>query len=178
MMSAERPPKITRKLVEGLLVSSYDAAGQLDTNGDPGTPTKQGQGMAPSVVISPSAPVSTYVPTPHSSFSTRYPVANTVFLRSMPLHPVRPRPCPEISLLPASPTSLIASKQPRKTCPRVFEPPNASILLDLIFPISVRESWRSFLGFTRSPLTAVRSSLCKRSISAISFSTSMTLQQI
>lgn len=32
--------------------------GQPVNNGGPGTPTKQGQQMAPSVVISPSAPVS------------------------------------------------------------------------------------------------------------------------
>ena len=42
----------------GQYYAAQDEGAVSQPNGEPGTPTKQGQPMAPSVVISPSAPVS------------------------------------------------------------------------------------------------------------------------
>lgn len=53
-----------------------------------------------------------------------------------------------------------------------------NIPLASIYPINVKESWKSCPGFTRFPLIAGRSSSCKRLINATSFSISMTLVEI
>lgn len=140
-------------------------------NNGPATPTKGG---APSVVISPSA-VSQIAPSRLYAFATL--LIDWILLCSMPLHLVRPRPCPEIWPLPGNPTFSIVSRQRQRICRKGSGLPSASTRRDSISPTSARENWRSSRVSMKCLPIVARNSSCRRSINATSSLISMTRPQ-
>ena len=133
---------------------------QPNTDG-PGTPNRGNQQVQPSVVISPSGPVS-----PHA-LSVFLQDAEPANLRSStPLPRALRRQCQETSLLPRPVKSLCYSTTcipNHKTFQKAFDSPRDSIRPVLTFLISRNGTWKSCLAFMKSPLANGRSSLCRRS---------------
>lgn len=148
------------------------AAGQPVSNG-PGTPNRQGQPAAPSVVISPSAPVSGIA----SHFGHCLLLLTTGFYSMSPLL-APPKRCPEISRLLGSLMSSTAYRRLLRTCRKVSGLPSANIHRDSTSPISVRENWKSCRDSTKCLQTGAKICSCKRSTSATSSSISTTRRLI
>ena len=162
---------------------SPGSAGNAGASG-PGTPSRLGQPLAPSVVISPSAPVSTNAlalslsrPLTHTC---KYTYHSNILMccRSTFLPLVPPRRCRAILRLPrlvrSRAYSTVFKRRPR-TPSRAFERRNDSIHRASTSQISASVSWRSCPGFTKCPPTSARSSSCRRLTSATSSSISTML---
>lgn len=154
------------------LGSSGGAAGSGAMNhNNASTPSRGAHHLPPSVVVSPSGPVSL-----HNVSRTLLDNANIYVLCSMFRRLVLLRRCP-----PTSPRQnpvrsaycSIDSKQRQRMCQKELEHRNASTLQDSISQINGKENWRSFLASTKCHQTDAKSCSCRRPISATSFSTSM-----
>lgn len=136
----------------------------------PSTPGRLGP-LAPSVVISPSAPVCWPVRSP----CPQDRLANT--MHSIFLPQALPRQCRTISPRPRLVRRACCStdfkRRPRTPYRKGLEHPSASIHRDSISQIKGSVNWKSFLDSMRYHRTGVKSCLCRSWINVTSSLTSM-----